>query len=346
MSTATITATINGLPVSVEPGTTILDAARRVGVAIPILCKHPDLCATAACGICIVRVAGMAKLLRSCCTPLENGMNITTHDGEIVGIRRTVLELICSRHPNECLTCGRNQSCELQSLAADFGIRDGELPDLTPSREEVPLDLSTGVLELDPRKCIACGRCVDVCQNMQNVHALCFNNRGIDTRIAAAGVSLAESPCVSCGQCSAHCPTGAIVEHDEGPQVWEWLRDDTIHTVVQIAPAVRVAIGEAFGFVPGTNLTGKLYSALRRMGFDAVFDTNYGADLTIMEEGHELIQRLTQGGTLPLITSCCPAWVDFMEKYHHDLIPHFSTAKSPQAMVGALSKTYYAEKAG
>lgn len=339
-------ATINGTVVDVPPGTFILDAARQVGVAIPVLCKHPDLCATGACGLCIVRVAGVARLLRACCTPVEEGMEITTHDPEIVAVRRTVVELILSRHPNECLTCGRSGNCELQQVAADFGIRNGGLPNLTPPVVEVPVDRSTGVIDLDPRKCIACGRCIEVCQNIQDVHALCFNHRGIRTRIAAAGISLAESPCVSCGQCSAHCPTGAIIEHDESARVWEVLDDDRLHTVVQIAPAVRVAIGEAFGYPPGENLTGKLYAALRRMGFDQVFDTNFGADLTILEEGHEFVHRLNNGGVLPLITSCCPAWVDFLEKYHSDLIPHVSTAKSPHEMIGVLSKTYYAGRAG
>ncbi len=341
-----IRATINGTAVELPQETFILDAARKVGVAIPVLCKHPDLCATGACGLCIVRVSGAPRLLRACCTPVVDGMEITTHDPEIVAVRRTVVELILSRHPNECLTCGRSGLCELQQIAADFGIRNGSLPNLTPTAEEMPVDCSTGVIDLDPRKCIACGRCIEVCQNIQDVHALCFNHRGIRTRIAAAGISLAESPCVSCGQCSAHCPTGAIVEHDETPQVWSLLQDERLHTVVQIAPAVRVAIGEAFGYPPGVNLTGQLYAALRRMGFDRVFDTNFGADLTILEEGHEFVHRFTNGGVLPMITSCCPAWVDFLEKYHSDLIPHVSTAKSPQAMIGALSKTYYAQRGG
>jgi NADH-quinone oxidoreductase subunit G len=199
---------------------------------------------------------------------------------------------------------------------------------------------------LDPRKCISCGRCIQVCQQDQNVWALTFMERGIETRIAPAGdISLNESPCVKCGQCSAHCPTGAIVEYDEGPQVWDKLMDPNLHCVVQIAPAVRVALGEAFGFAPGTNVTGKIYAALRRMGFKAVFDTNFGADLTIVEEANEFVQRFAhQKGELPLITSCCPAWVDFMEKYHPDMIPHFSSCKSPHEMVGALAKTYYAEQ--
>jgi iron-only hydrogenase group A len=341
--TQMIQATINSLPVEVPEGTTILDAARRVSVHIPTLCKHPDLEATAACGICIVRVAGSNKMLRACCTPVERDMDITTENPEIIQVRRTVIEMILSKHPNECLTCGRNQNCELQTLAADFGLREIQLDSIVP---DLPLDDTTRAVVLDPRKCITCGRCIQVCQQIQDVWALSFLQRGFDTRIAPAGdITLADSPCVRCGQCSAHCPTGAIVEHDNTQEVWDNLLDPDVYCVAQLAPAVRVAIGEAFGFPIGTNLTGKTYAALRRMGFDAVFDTNFGADLTIMEEANEFVRRFKgDRGPLPLITTCCPSWVDFMEKFHEDMIPHFSSCKSPQAMVGALSKTYYAEK--
>jgi NADH-quinone oxidoreductase subunit G len=239
----------------------------------------------------------------------------------------------------------RNQNCELQTMAADFGLSWTGLDNIVP---DLPLDDSTHSIVLDPRKCILCGRCIQVCQQDQNVWALSFLNRGFDTRIAPAGdIHLSESPCVRCGQCSAHCPTGAIVEYDESVNVWEKLQDPEAYCVAQIAPAVRVAIGEAFGFPIGTNLTGKIYAALRRMGFKAVFDTNFGADLTIMEEATEFKARFIEGkGELPLITSCCPGWVSFMEKFHSDMIQHFSSCKSPHAMVGALAKTYYAEKQG
>ena len=334
---------INGMAVEVAQGTSVLEAAKKVSVKIPVLCKHPDLDHTAACGICVVRNKQNGRMLRACSTPADNGMDLSTEDPEIVQTRRSVLELMLSKHPNECLTCHRNQNCELQTLAADFNIHREVLDNITP---DIPVDESTKAVTLDARKCISCGRCIQVCQENQNVWALSFVNRGIETRIAAAGdIPLAESPCVRCGQCSAHCPTGAIVEYDETEATWEVLRNPDLYCVVQIAPAVRVAIGEAFGYPAGTNLTGKTYAALRRMGFKAVFDTNFGADLTIIEEGTEFIQRFAHGkGELPLITSCCPAWVDFMEKYHADMMPHFSTCKSPHEMVGALAKTYYAEK--
>lgn len=340
-----IHAVIDGRKVEVPEGTSILDAAKKIHVRIPTLCKHPDLLQTAACGLCIVKVKGMAKVPRACCTAIEENMEITTQDPELVEVRRSVLELILSRHPNECLTCARNGSCELQQLAADFAIREYPLPNIG---RDLPCDTSTGSIVLDPRKCVNCGRCIQVCQDIQNVWALSFLERGVHTRISPAGdISLAESPCVRCGQCSAHCPTGAIHELDQTDVVWRNLQDPSKHCVVQIAPAVRVAIGESFGYEPGTNLAGKIYNALRRMGFKAVFDTNFGADLTIVEEATEFVQRFAKGkGVLPLITSCCPAWIDYLEKYYGDMIEHFSSAKSPHAMVGALSKTYYPEQQG
>jgi iron-only hydrogenase group A len=338
-----IKARINGIAVTVPEGTTILEAAQKVQIKIPTLCKHPDLPSTAACGICIVRIKGSGKMLRACCTPLEENMEIVTHDPEIVEVRRSVIELILSKHPNECLTCGRNQNCELQTLAADFGIRRESFPQFLP---DIRPDASNGTIVIDPRKCISCGRCIQVCQQMQNVWALSMLERGFDTRISPAGdISLADSPCVKCGQCSAHCPTGAITENDETVKVWRALQDENKYCIVEIAPAVRVAIGEAFGFPLGENLTGKLYAALRRMGFRAVFDTNFGADVTIVEEANEFVERFTKHPErLPLITSCCPAWVDFMEKFHHDMIDNFSTCKSPHQIVGVLSKTYFARK--
>lgn len=341
----TISATINGMPVTVPDGTSILEAARQVQVNIPTLCKHKDLLPSAACGLCIVRVGGSRKLPRACATALEEGMEITTHDAGLTEVRRATLELILSNHPNACLTCGRNGACELQTIAAEFGIRQDCIPRYV---RELEPDTSTGSIVMDFTKCIKCGRCVQVCQEMQNVWALSFLERGINTRMAPAGdILLSESPCVRCGQCSAHCPTGAIVEDDETATVWEALRDPDKFCTVQIAPSVRVALGEAFGYPPGTDLTGKIYTALRRLGFKAVFDTNFAADLTIIEEANEFVQRFAHGkGELPLITSCCPAWVDYMEKRFSDFVPNFSTAKSPQQMLGVLAKTYFPETRG
>ncbi|HOE01254.1 MAG TPA: NADH-dependent [FeFe] hydrogenase, group A6, partial [Kiritimatiellia bacterium] len=318
---------------------------RQVQVKIPSLCYHPDLPPWAACGICVVKVKGLNKLVRACAAPAAEGQEIITHDSELFAIRRTIIELILSTHPDDCLQCPRNQNCELQRLAAEFGIREAPYG---KRLRDLPEDDTTGSLVLNPEKCILCGRCAAVCQDMQGVWALEFIGRGENTRIApAADVTLNESPCIKCGQCSAHCPVGAIYEHSHAREVYAALQNPAKHCVVQIAPAVRVALGEDFGYPPGTLLTGKIYAALRRLGFDAVFDTNFGADLTIMEEGTEFVERFVHGkGELPLITSCCPSWTDYMEKFAPDFIHNFSTAKSPHAMVGALTKTYYAEKMG
>ncbi len=345
-----IKAIIDGYEINVEPGTTILDAAKKVQINIPTLCYHPDLPATAACGICIVKVKSAMgeRILRACCTPVEEGMEIITNDPEVIVIRQNVLQLILSNHPNECLECERSGSCELQQLAWEFGMKSRYFENIYKKVDE---DDSTRIIILHPEKCIKCGRCLEVCQKMQNVWALSFLDRGIETRFAPAGdiddVSLDDSPCIRCGQCAEHCPVGAIIVLDQTKVVWDALRDKQKYCVVQIAPSVRAAIGESFGYEPGTILTGKLYSALRRLGFKAVFDTNFSADVTIIEEANEFVERFVhEKKELPLITTCCPSWVDFMEKHHPDMIPNFSSCKSPQQIMGALSKTYYADKMG
>lgn len=346
---------INGVAVSVPKGSNLLVAAKAANVKIPTLCYHPDLKAGASCGLCVVRqlvpsrtepgkFVPSPKMLRACCTEAMPGMKIVTHDPDIVQVRRTVLELILANHPQDCLQCPRSGSCELQEIAADFGIREIPFPRETTS---LPCDKSTTSIVLNPDKCIKCGRCAEVCQHMQNTWALEFIGRGEKTVMQpAAGVSLADSPCIKCGQCSAHCPVGAIYEKDETCKVAKAILDPAKTCLVQIAPAVRVALGEEFGMKPGELATGKIYAALRRLGFDKVFDTNFSADVTIMEEGTEFIRRFTKGGAMPLFTSCCPAWTDWMEKYAPDFTENFSSAKSPQQMLSALAKSYWAEKNG
>lgn len=340
-----ITCQVNGIEMEVEKGSSMLDAARQANVNVPVLCYHPDLPAWGACGLCVVKVEGSKKLMRACATEVTEGMKLITHDPELHQVRRTTLEMILSTHPNSCLTCGRNGTCELQRLAGDFGIR--EMP-YEMNVQEIEKDTSTPSIVLNPEKCVKCGRCVNVCQEMQGVYALEFLDRGDGVRMApAADVALNDSPCIKCGQCSAHCPVGAIFEKDDTAQVMQAIRNPKLRKVVQIAPAVRVALGENFGMEPGELSTGKIYAALRRLGFDVVFDTNFAADLTIMEEGSEFVRRFAHGeGELPLITTCCPSWVDYMEKFYPEMIPYFSTAKSPQMMLAAMTKTYYAQKEG
>lgn len=338
---------INGIPVKAEEGTTVLEAAKKAGAAIPALCHTPGLPAWASCGICVVRVAGAPKMIRACATPVDAGFagkNVITHDEELIATRRAVMEMILSNHPDDCLQCVRNGSCELQELAARLGVRGVPYKKIV---NEHPVDDSSPSIVMDSSKCIRCGRCLNVCQEMQNVWALEMQGRGFKGRVGAAdGLPLGKSPCIRCGQCSAHCPVGAIYEKDDTAQVWAALHDPETHGAVQFSPAVRVALAEEFGMEPGTLVTGKIYAALRRLGFKAVFDTNFAADLTIMEEGTELLKRLGGNESIPVITSCSPGWVDYLEKFYPDLIPNLSTAKSPHQMMGALIKAYWAGKAG
>jgi NADH-quinone oxidoreductase subunit G len=333
---------INNKEIEVDYGVSILDAAKKAGFKIPTLCNSPDLPSWASCGICIVRMAGTPRLVRACCTAVTEGMSIITHDPEIIRARRMVLELILSNHPSDCLNCARNNNCELQSLAADLGVRESRL---VKNLKSQPVDDSYEEVVFDRDKCISCGRCVEACQDMQNVWALEYTGRGDKTFIGpVADTKLIYSPCVKCGQCAVHCPVGAITTHNPLEKIQRALADPELTGVVAIAPSVRAALGEEFNLPMGTITTGKIYSALRAMGFKYVFDTNFGADVTIMEEGTELIHRLTQGGTLPMFTSCCPGWIDYAEKRYHDILPHLSTTKSPQQIQGALTKTVWAEQ--
>ncbi|MCX8059438.1 MAG: NADH-dependent [FeFe] hydrogenase, group A6 [Spirochaetes bacterium] len=336
---------INNFVLEVEDNITILEAAKKIGIKIPTLCFHEDLKPSGNCGLCVVELKG-GKMVRACSTPVSEGMDIITNSPSILSARKTVLELILSNHPNNCLECIKNQKCELQKAAYEMNIIDTKFTKIL--RPIVEKDTSSNAITLSPAYCIQCGRCVEVCQVIQNVHALEYSNRGFDTFVGPTMErKLEESECVKCGQCSSVCPVGAIYEKDDSEKVWEALSNPDLVLVAQEAPAVRVAIGEEFGFPVGTNVVKKMYTALRRLGFKYVFDTNFGADLTICEEAKEFEEWFTKcPEKLPLITTCCPSWVDYLEKFFYDLIPHFSSAKSPHQMLGAMVKTYWAKKMG
>ncbi|SDF20405.1 NADH-dependent [FeFe] hydrogenase, group A6 [Sporolituus thermophilus] len=336
--------TIDGQKIQVPKTATVLEAARSCGVKIPSLCYHPELRPEGACRVCMVEVEGARTLVASCVYPVSEGMVVRTNTPAVREARKLVVELLLANHPQDCLSCQRNLNCELQTIAADLGIRkvrfDGET-------NFYPLDAENPSLVRDPSKCIKCGRCIRACSERQGVHVYSFVNRGFDTIVSPAfKQGLHEVACTYCGQCATVCPTAAIVEKDDTAAVWRALSDPAKHVVVQTAPAVRVALGEALGMGTGSIVTGKMVAALRRLGFDKVFDTDFTADLTIMEEGSEFLDRLAKGGKLPMITSCSPGWVNFIELMYPDLLDHLSTAKSPQQMFGALAKTYYAEKMG
>ncbi|MBC7341955.1 MAG: iron hydrogenase small subunit [Clostridia bacterium] len=339
-----VTLTIDNRQVEVEEGTTILQAAKKCGIEIPTLCYLEEINEIGACRMCVVEVEGAKALQASCVAPVAPGMKVKTNSPAVRASRKLTLELLLSNHPEECLTCLRNQNCELQKLAESLGVRRVRFGG---ARTEYAIDDSSASIVRDPRKCVLCRRCEAVCDKVQTVHAIYAQERGFDTVIAPAfGARMGESICVNCGQCSLVCPTAAITERDQTEEVWAALADPNKHVVVQTAPATRVSVGEMFGLPPGSIVTGKMVAALRRLGFDRVFDTDFTADLTIVEEGSELIQRVQTGGVLPLITSCSPGWIKFIETYYPDLLPNLSTCKSPQQMFGALAKTYYPRKAG
>lgn len=337
---AMINVTIDFQAVQVPMGATILDAAGACGVDIPHLCYHPDQGIKGNCRICMVEVKGSRKLAAACATPVWEGMEIFTHSRQVRDMQKGVLELILANHEQDCLNCQRNGTCELLALCERFQITRSPLENAV---EALALDNTNPSLVRDTAKCVKCMRCVEACQKIQTVDVLTHSHRSVHFNVTPAYNQPLESTlCVYCGQCAVVCPTGAIVEKDEVDKVWDALENPDVHVVVQVAPAVRVAIGDAFDFPPGEAVAGKLVSSLRRLGFDGVFDTSFTADLTIVEESNELIHRLTNDGILPMVTSCSPGWINFMEGRYSDLAPYISTCKSPQQMFGALSKTYYA----
>lgn len=341
---ATISMTIDGIRVDVDAGVTILEACRAAGVNIPTLCYLRDVAANASCGVCVVEVKGGRSLVRACVTTVAPGMDVQTASTRVMAARKTAVELLLANHPADCLTCLRNRSCELQTMAERLNVREARFPN---TRKRVALDQTSPSLVRDNNKCILCGRCVAVCREMQSVSAIDVAGRGIRTHIGTfMDRGLKESVCTNCGQCSVVCPTGAIVEKDETEAVFAVLRDPSKTVLVQTAPAIRASIGEAMGMEMGALVTGKMVAGLRKLGFDRVFDTQFTADLTIMEEGSELLHRLSTGGTLPMITSCSPGWISFIETFYPQLLGHLSSCKSPQQMFGAVAKSYYAEKVG
>ncbi|HEY3366608.1 MAG TPA: NADH-dependent [FeFe] hydrogenase, group A6 [Symbiobacteriaceae bacterium] len=339
-----INLTIDRRPVSVEPGTTVLEAARTLGVHIPTLCFLKEINQIGACRMCLVEVKGLRGLQTSCTLPCTEGMAVLTNTAAVRETRALTLELLLSDHDMSCPTCLRADNCELLKLAQGAGVAEIHFQG---AKHTGTVDFSSPSLSVNPAKCILCQRCVAVCKGVQGVSAIGLINRGFESRISPFfEATLDATACTLCGQCTLACPTGALTEHDDTAEVWAALLDPTKHVVVQTAPAIRVSIGELFGEKPGTVSTGQLVTGLRRLGFDRVFDTNFTADVTIMEEASELVERLKTGGPLPLITSCSPGWVKYAEHYYPEMLAHLSTCKSPQQMFGALAKTYYAAKAG
>lgn len=336
--------TINNIKVNAEDGMTILDAAKSVGIAIPTLCHLKDLVPSGACRICTVEVDGFKGLVPACAYPVSDGMIVGTNTPRVRMARKTIVELLVENHPQDCLICVRNKNCELQNLAEQYGLREHRYVGET---KEHAIDISSASMERDPAKCILCGRCVRVCHEVQKVGAIDFTMRGFQSIVTTPyNKGLNISDCILCGQCILVCPTAALREKSSLKMVANALQDKNKYTVVQVAPAVRTTLGEEYNFPLGTDVTGQLVTALRRLGFRKVFDTNFGADLTIIEEAQELIGRIVNNGTLPMFTSCCPGWVKYAEMNNPEILDHISTCKSPHEMEGAVLKTYYAKKMG
>ena len=337
--------TINNQPLEVNAGTTILEACESADFNIPTLCYLKDVSNNASCGVCVVEVKGARSLLRSCITKVTEGMEISTNTERVMDARKMNVELLLANHPQDCLICDRNLNCELQNLTYMFGVAGKRF--VRTRKQYMDKDETSLSLVRDPEKCILCGRCVAVCSEVQTVKAIDFAGRGIKSRISTyldQGMGLVA--CTNCGQCALVCPTGAITEKSSISEVWEAIHNPEKVVLVQTAPAIRVGIGETMGMPSGSLVTGKMVAGLRRLGFSKVFDTNFAADLTIIEEGNELIKRIKTGGTLPMITSCSPGWIKFIEHFYPKSLSHLSTCKSPQQMFGAVAKTYYAEKTG
>lgn len=336
--------TINNIPVEVPKGTKIMQAAKTLGIDIPHLCYHEDQRIKAHCRLCSVEVTGKRRLLAACSTEVWEGMDVHT-DTEIVrDTQVSILQLMLANHHKDCLSCPRNQNCDLQRLCSRFNILKSPLPSVV--KDEPRIETNPSIVR-DPSKCIRCGRCIRACKDVQGIAALTYAGRSNDIVVTTAfNKPMEKTDCVLCGQCSLVCPTGAIVEKDDTQKVLDALQNPKKHVIVQVAPAVRVALGDAFGMQPGAIMTGQMVTALKLLGFDSVFDTNFGADLTIMEEGYEFLNRLNNGGVLPMMTSCSPGWVNYVEKHFPDYRDHLSSAKSPMSMFGAIAKTYYPEKAG
>jgi NADH-quinone oxidoreductase subunit G/NADP-reducing hydrogenase subunit HndD len=333
---------INGKNVTAEKGQTILETAKANNINIPTLCYYPDLHINSDCRICVVEIEGYRGLKTSCSTPVQEGMTIKTNSPKVLNARKTITELILSNHDANCTACVRNMRCELQALSNSLGIVDNRFENVLTKREE---DTNNPSIVRNANRCIKCGRCVDVCKNVQEMSVLDSMGRGHDMEITPAfGKYLSDEFCTFCGQCANVCPVGAIIEKDNTDLVWEQLHDPSKHVMVQIAPAVRVAVGEEIGLETGLMSNGKLVSAMKHLGFNNVYDTNFTADLTILEEGTELINRIKNGGVLPLMTSCCPGWINLAEQEYKEVLPHISSCKSPQQMFGTLAKTYYANK--
>ncbi len=335
---------INGKEIEVEKGSTVLEAAKKANIHIPTLCYLPEVQAIGACRVCLVEVEGIGNLQAACVFPVTDGMKIHTNTERVRLARRFSLEMILSNHPMDCLACSRNLNCELQKIAHELGINEIRFKG---EKSKGIIDESSPSIRRDNNKCILCRRCVTVCENIQTVSALSLQGRGFETQVMPAFENgLGNVACTNCGQCALVCPVGAITEKDDTDAVWDALSDPTKFVIIQDAPAVRAALGEEFGYPPGTLVTGKMLAAARMLGFDRVFDTNFAADLTIIEEGSELLKRVKEKGVLPLITSCSPGWIKFIEHFYPELLPHLSTCKSPHQMLGALCKTYFAKKAG